>query len=374
MQIRRLRLQQFRNAQSADYQFQEGLIFITGANGSGKTTILEAIGLLSFLKSFRNGLDRDLIAFGASYYRVSAEFETHGTRHKIGIAYGRTEPSAALAKVYDLDGARREKSANIIGKIATVVLSPDDLKIVAGEHQDRRKFFDLQLSLVFPLYYQSLQRYQKALQQRSTLLRQSRTAGVEHEPLWLAIDKELANAGFEILMRRREFFPFFETEFSRNLSKISREKDTWKIVYHGETRHVQSAADYLLMLQNARKNDLKLRQTTTGIHRDRVFFCQNGELQREIKLIASQGQKRSAVLAMKMAQYEHFVQKQTLKPILLIDDVLNELDLSRREGFIDFMRSAGQVFFTTTDLEGLKGYLGQLSAQMPVQEIRLENS
>lgn len=377
--IHGLGLANFRNAESAQYTFGTGLIFITGNNGAGKTTILEAIGLTSFLRSFRFALDREMIRFGSSFYRIETGFSVGSAKHRLSIAFGRNpeDPKGALVKKYMFDGRANTRAAEIIGRIPTVVLSPDDLRIIAGDHAERRRFLDLLLSMLYPAYFAALQQYQRALKMRSQALKSRPDEG-----MLAAIDRELATAGVQILEKRRQFIPEFTAPFNENVYRISAGKDAWKMDYHGDTRAVNSVDEYMVMLRERRANDLRLRQTTAGIHRDRIFFLADGSLRElqaaggtaslpDIRTVGSQGQKRTAALALKMAQFNYMQAKLGMRPVLLIDDVLNELDLGRRASFVDFLGNVGQVFFTTTDLVGMQDFLKNLHQTTPVQNIEL---
>lgn len=362
-----LRLTNFRNATKSEYQFEAGLTFITGDNGAGKTTILEAIGLISFLKSFRIALDRELIQFGASFYRIEGSFTSGQLSQKVSIGFGRNPDDAKAkdVKKYSLDGRAGEKAATIIGRLPTVVLSPDDMRIIAGDHTERRRFLDLLLSMLYPGYFSSLQQYHRALKLRSQALKSR-----PDEAVLAAIDRELAQSGVEILEKRLQFLPEFADPFAANVAKISGGRDTWHIQYQGSTRQVVTIDDYMAMLKEHRANDLRLRQTTTGIHRDRIFFLADAH---DIRTVGSQGQKRTGALALKMAQFSYMQQKSGSTPVLLIDDILNELDLGRRASFVEFLSGdqIGQVFFTTTDLVGMQDYLTDLKKKRAVQNIEL---
>ncbi|MCS6971898.1 MAG: DNA replication and repair protein RecF [Leptospiraceae bacterium] len=362
-----LSLTNFRNQKSLRLKFSHGLIFLTGKNGSGKTSVLEAIGLISFLRSFRKATDRDMLCFGTPYYRIECSFSVHGTAQQAAIAFGRNseDPRAATVKKYWLNG-QEVKAAGLIGRLACVVLTPDDIGILDGEHSERRRFLDLLLSTLSPGYFSALQQYHRALKLRSQALQSRADEGVLG-----AIDRELASHGMEILNRRREFLPEFAEYFNHNVHKISSAKDNWQMCYRGTTDQLASIDDYLAMLRAQRAHDLRLRQTTCGVHRDRLYFFADGNAEREIRSTASQGQKRTAALALRMAQYFYLGHKLRLRPVLLIDDVLNELDLNRRAAFIEFLRDTGQVFFTTTDLTGMQDFLAALGQDVAVQTISL---
>lgn len=368
IKISSLSLVNFRNSEKAAYTFSEGLIFITGMNGAGKTTILEAIGLTSFLKSFRFAMDREMIRFGSTFYRTEVGFTAPSGNHRIAISFGRNpdDAKAALVKKYAIDGRTNERAAAIIGRIPSVVLSPDDLRIVAGDHTERRRFIDLLLSMLYPGYFTALQNYQRALKLRSQLLKTR-----PDEAVLAAVDRELATAGTEILIKRRQFIPEFAAPFAASVEKISLGKDKWALQYQGETKQVESVTDYMAMLKDHRANDLRLRQTTSGVHRDRLFFLGPNGAEHDIKTVGSQGQKRTAALALKLAQFNYMQEKLGTRPVLLIDDVLNELDLTRRASFVDFLGGVGQVFFTTTDLIGMQDFLKGLGQSAPVQNIEL---
>lgn len=368
VKITNLSLANFRSSEKASYSFSEGLIFITGINGAGKTTILEAIGLSSFLKSFRFAMDREMIRFGATFYRTEVRFTAPTGNHRIAVSFGRNpdDAKAAMVKKYAIDGRANERAAAIIGRIPSVVLSPDDLRIVAGDHTERRRFIDLLLSMLYPGYFTALQNYQRALKMRGQLLKSRPDEGV-----LTAIDRELAAAGTEILLKRRQFIPEFAGPFATSVSKISLGKDAWQLDYQGETRLVESASDYAAMLKEHRANDLRLRQTTSGVHRDRLFFLGPNGADHDIRTVGSQGQKRTAALALKLAQFDYMQQKSGMRPVLLIDDVLNELDLGRRASFVDFLGGVGQVFFTTTDLVGMQDFLKGIGQSAAVQNIEL---
>jgi DNA replication and repair protein RecF len=311
-----------------------------------------------------------MINFSATFYRIEATCKTGSLDHKIAISYGRNpdEAKAALVKKYALDGRANEKAANLIGRIPSVVLSPDDMRIIAGDHTERRRFLDLLLSMLYPAYFSALQHYHRALKMRSQVLKSR-----PDEAVLVAVDRELSAAGVQILTNRRQFIPEFATPFTENVAKISGGKDSWQIQYRGDTEAVTTIEDYMALLKSRRANDLRLRQTTAGIHRDRIFFLADGHSDRDIRIVGSQGQKRTAALALKMAQFNYMRGKLNATPILLIDDILNELDLARRASFIDFLASGepGQVFFTTTDLVGMQDELRNFEQLTGVQNIQL---
>jgi DNA replication and repair protein RecF len=321
-------------------------------------------------------LDREMIRFGSCFYRIETSFSVGTAKHRLAIAFGRNpeDPKAELVKKYMFDGRVNVRAAEVIGRIPTVVLSPDDLRIIAGDHAERRRFLDLLLSMLYPAYFTALQRYQRALKMRSQTLRSRPDEG-----MLAAVDRELATAGIQILEKRRGFIPEFIAPFNDNVARFSTGKDAWTIEYLGETRGVSTLEDYLVMLRERRTHDLRLRQTTAGIHRDRIFFLagnlhpvhEGASALLDIRTVGSQGQKRTAALALKMAQFVYMQSKLKLRPVLLIDDVLNELDVQRRANFIDFLGNVGQVFFTTTDLAGLQDFLNVLHQTTPVQNIEL---
>ena len=361
-QLLKLELTGFRTYETLSVPLEAEAVFFIGQNGAGKTSILEAIGVASVLRSFRGGNDRDMIRFGNPFYSVTVDYSSAGKNSRQHVAFGR-DPSLTQqkdARRMSLNGEKINRSSEFIGRLQTVFFSPDDIAIVDSGPAERRRFFDILLSSLFPGYYENLQNYQRTLKLRSALFK----SNSKPDNVYLSsLDKELAKAGNVILGRRISFIKKFEPAFQKYVALISGSRDQWRIVYR-PTILAQDERNYFQELEKNRSKDLRLRQTTCGIHRDQIAFLpepagsfeeQNPDLSR----IASQGQKRTAALALKMAQYELTREVRGERPVLLIDDVLNELDSTRRKHFIHFLHEIGQALITTTDVDSIAAYLAE---------------
>ena len=355
--INRIRLENFRSHKSLDLNLKGRVIFFTGPNGIGKTSLLEAISIASILKSFRNARDKDIIQWDSTLYTIDIEFETRHGVQQLHLGYGKHPDvdSRAMQRAMSINKAKVSKVAQFIGKFQTVAFSPDDTDIVDTTPKARRQFLDLMLSSLYVNYLEALQLYRKSLRIRSEVLKKSRDKNYI-----AAIDKEIAKYGSLILKKRIEFIEDFQTPFQQFVSQISNSKDSWALRYECSIPGGEDASVYYQALQQRVEHDLRIRQTTLGVHRDRITFHPPDREKLDLQQIGSQGQKRTVALALKMAQFAYTRRITHQTPILLIDDVLNELDVNRRKSFISFLHNIGQALITSTDLAGMEEYLGAL--------------
>jgi len=369
LQIKKLRLENFRSYSRIDQHFDSQMVIITGPNGSGKTTILEAIGLLSNLRSFRNGSDKDLLKKGEPFYTIEGEFGSTKGLEKLFCSFGSSENEKASRRM-KVNGKAVERVSGFIGKFATVVFSPDDIAIIDSGPAERRRFIDMVLSMVSTGYLNALQQYKKSLTQRGAILHRS---GAKTDPILLrSIDRELSVYGATIQKEREGFLKQFTPMFKKYVNEISGGKDQWEIIYQPSIPDGSMKEGYFAGLERGRANDLRLRQTTRGVHRDRVGFYSSDN--NELSSFASQGQKRTVVLSMKLAQYEYTRSITDSSPIMLIDDVLNELDVERRKLFIRYLNQSGQTFITTTDIKALEGFIREKMEQIAVSVFELSGN
>lgn len=364
LRLKHLKLRNFRNYVKLDLEIQGRLVFFTGNNGAGKTSILEALGLLSNLRSFRGASDRDMIHWNEDHYAMELLYEGPAGDSALRLGYGLTgETKKSWQRRMSSGGKRIERVGEYIGKFNTVVFSPGDLHIMEGSMGERRKYIDMVISTLNPSYLEALQNYRRALAMRSKVLGTHKG----HDTSYIeAISAELAKSGAYIQKERLLFLEKFSPHFEAFVRRISAQKDSWVIRYLPSIESGASFEGYREALTKALPNDLLRRHTTRGVHRDRLMFHPAGEKRLEIKEIASQGQKRTAALALKMAQFAYTGEATHRTPVLLIDDVLNELDIQRRESFISFLNETGQSLITTTDISALKSFIEQKKKEMPV--------
>lgn len=357
MFVKALKIKNFRNHGETRLDFKSRLVFFIGDNGEGKTNIIEAIHLFSTLKSFRDNPDDEMLGWEKDYYFLKLDFAADETDKSIEIGYSRAEN---LKKKIKLNNEVIHKKADIIGELKCVVFSPVDMKIIEGGPSERRRFIDSFISTVNRSYLNNILSYNKILKQRNTLLKKKGVTKFELMP-W---DKLLIERGKEITLARRDVLLLLNDLYKESLNKLSGNKDNFEIKYFP---NVEDINEYQSKMESRFEKDLRLGYTTTGIHRDDIFVGKDGK---DIQEFGSQGQKRSTVISLKTALFKYIQMKEGESPILLIDDVIRELDVKRREYFVNLIIDCGQAFFTTTDLEGIVDYIGNLEDKKQIFRIK----
>ncbi|MCG6191629.1 DNA replication/repair protein RecF [Leptospira sp. FAT2] len=357
MFLKHLTLQNFRSHEELSLDFDSRLIFFVGDNGEGKTNLLEAICMLSWLKSFRESEDSNLIRWGSENYFLRGKIKENQKESVLEIGFT-VKPSVKRKLKFNQEEVK--KRTDLIGKFITVLLTPMDLKIIEGGPAERRKFIDAFISSFDPYYLDSLLEYNKILKHRNALLKTG-TSDASHLSIW---DRKLIEKGVLILNKRKEIVGELNSYYQTNLDKLSGGRDGLELTYKP---NVRDEAEFSEKIGRNLGRDLRLGYTSVGIHRDDLFI---GTADRDITEFGSQGQKRSTVIALKAATFNYYKNVLNTTPVLLIDDVIRELDVKRREYFVDLVINAGQAFFTTTDLEGIQDYVGKLEDQKQIFMIR----
>ena len=348
MRVKSLSLKNFRNYEQASITPDSGVTVFTGPNAQGKTNILEALHLCCLGRSHRTARDEELIRWGADSARVQILTQQLDGTHEVTILLSRTQKKKKLVRI----GARQaERIGELFGHVCGVLFSPEDLSIVKDGPAERRRFLDMQLSQLRPQYFYSLQRAVRTLNQRNALLKEI----ARHPSLLPTLDmwdEQLARVGAEIAQNRREAIAFLDGEARRAHASLTDGREELRLWYISQTVDAPDAAEQLLgRLRAARSEDLRRMTTTVGIHRDDMGVTINGK---EARTFASQGQQRSAVLSLKLAQLEMAARETGEAPILMLDDVMSELDPQRRRQLIERIDRV-QTFVTCTDLSDLAG-------------------
>ena len=348
MRVKSLSLKNFRNYEQASITPDSGVTVFTGPNAQGKTNILEALHLCCLGRSHRTARDEELIRWGADSARVQILTEQLDGTHEVTILLSRTQKKKKLVRI----GARQaERIGELFGHVCGVLFSPEDLSIVKDGPAERRRFLDMQLSQLRPQYFYSLQRAVRTLNQRNALLKEI----ARHPSLLPTLDmwdEQLARVGADIAQNRREAIAFLDEEARRAHASLTDGREELRLWYISQTVDAPDAAEQLLgRLRAARSEDLRRMTTTVGIHRDDMGVTINGK---EARTFASQGQQRSAVLSLKLAQLEMAAKETGEAPILMLDDVMSELDPQRRRQLIERIDRV-QTFVTCTDLSDLAG-------------------
>jgi DNA replication and repair protein RecF len=329
-----LRLRDFRNYARLDADFAPGFHVLLGDNAQGKTNILEAVYLMATLRSFRGVGGAQMIRHGAKGYFVGGRVVGQGD-HEIKMYWSARERKLAL------DGQPVKKLADYFGALRTVVFCTEDLQLVKGTARSRRRFLDLLLAQTQPGYLSLLQRYMRCVRARNALLKPR----VADEAALDSFSAELIRLGSEIIRARRDLVPKFSPLARLAYRRIASDAEELRIEYQPSVKH-----DFAVELAQSRARERSFRATLVGPHRDDLTLLQNGQSAAQF---GSEGQKRTLAIALKMAQAEFLGGIHGSPPILLIDDVMGELDVKRRSGFLPLLeqarRSSGQVFMTCTE-------------------------
>lgn len=345
MVLKRLSLFNFRNYHEITIDFFEGINILYGENGAGKTNILEAIYFLAITKSFRTNIERHLVSSKQNMFRIKGEFENaQGRAFESSIAYALTEGKRLI-----VNSQKISKFTDYVGEVPTVLLSPDDLNLSQGSPQQRRRFIDLLLCQSHKLYMHHLMQYNRSLKQRNQLLQQERV----DDQLLDSWEENLIQNGVEIILKRRETVQYLSDLVKQYYQALSGREDKVKIIYQCNVEDAKAgsgAADalraaYQKQFEKNRAQEKESGFTRIGPHRDELLFLINGK---PMKTYASQGEHKTMVIALKLAEFYYLQQQRTEAPLLLFDDIFGELDANRIRLMLSQLSHFGQVFVTTT--------------------------
>lgn len=341
MYLNKLKLNNFKNISQAELTFCANVNCLVGENGVGKTNILDAIHYLSFCKSYFNVIDANNIKYDEDFFSIHGFYSfKENSIEKYSCVLKKAE-----RKLFKCEDKEYNRFSEHIGKIPLVMITPSDQELIIGGSELRRKFLDLVISQVDTLYLDNLIKYNKALMQRNALLKhfyQTHTFNLQSLQIW---DEQMISFGTIIHNRRKSFISEFSPIFQYYYNFISSEKEQVEISYVSD----ELADNYQELLNLSLERDRVLKYTSVGIHKDDLELSMNGN---GVKKYASQGQQKSFLLALKLAQFEYIYKRTKIKPILLLDDVFDKLDLKRINQLLHLVGSDrfGQVFVTDTQL------------------------
>lgn len=337
MIINRLELADYRNYEFLDLQFDKGTNILYGDNAQGKTNILEAIYVAATTKSHKGSKDGEIVNFDKEEAHIRTYLEKEGVQTRVDMHLRK-----AKSKGIAIDGQKIKKAADLLGLCNVVFFSPEDLNIIKNGPSERRRFVDMELCQLDNFYLYNLNHYNKIVNQRNKLLKDlyfnpglKDTLGI-----W---DSQLASFGSKIIERRKVFVNQLNEIIYDIHKKLSGGKEEIYIAYEPDV----SVEEFESKLKMNQEKDIKLKQTTTGPHRDDFSFM-NGNI--DVRKFGSQGQQRTAALSLKLSEIE-LVKKITKDtPILLLDDVLSELDSNRQNYLLNSIGGI-QTIITCTGLE-----------------------
>ncbi|MGB9661947.1 MAG: DNA replication/repair protein RecF [Moorellaceae bacterium] len=339
--LAQIALYNFRNYKQSQFEFHRGLNFLIGPNGAGKTNLMEAIAYLAYGRSFRYQQDRELINFNHTHFYLQGKLYRQGQWIELSLSY---RPGNKELRINHAP----QRLLNLLGTMPAVTFVPDDLYLVKGPPVVRRRFLDRQISQVDRSYCYTLLTYRRVLRQRNLLLRQikaGRNKGEELDP-W---DLQLVAMGVPLVKKRREVLTRWSSVAGEYYEILASGQAKMSLIYQPSLKDEE---DWLRALSRNREKEIAAGTTLWGPHRDDFAFQIQGRAGRHF---ASQGEQRSLVLALKIAEVVYFTEVLRFTPLLLLDDVFSELDARRQRALLNLVKDKGQIFISTTDSSLLPG-------------------
>lgn len=355
MKLLTLHIQNFRRHRDAKVLLSDGVNILYGRNGAGKTNLLEAVHYAALTKSFLNASDAECLKFGATHFEIDAVFQNdRGLDASVRVYFSNEE-----GKTVFVNRSPLESFSKIVGEFPCVALSPFDIALVQGSPQERRRFLDSSISQTNKAYLEDLLAYRRLLSQRNRLLGEMKLAreksNVELLSVWTDSFAALVAA---IMFRRLRFV----NEFSQILLKAYRLfqsfDETPTLRYESDVSAGEEATKEEILSQvrtklaQLQEEEIRRGVTLLGTHRDDLSFYINGM---SVKKFASQGQQKTFVICLKLAQHFYIQSILNEKPIFLLDDVFSELDRSRADDLIELLKPMGQSVITTTEKKQFNG-------------------
>jgi DNA replication and repair protein RecF len=348
MTLTRLSVQSFRNLEPATFEFGSGFNIFCGDNAQGKTNILESIYLLGTLKSFRMAKNQDLICWERQFSLIKGLVSAHGSDREVALLLERG------TKKVRVDQKTVVRVADFFGILTTVLFAPEELTMVRGAPESRRRYLDRAIFAGDMMYLTRHHEYMRILKQRNSLLKSGDIRALEP---W---NEQLAAAGAQIVTRRVSYLKRFDAILKSTYREISGTDDEAGIAYrpvHSQCTDVlgDNVACMTAALVKLQDQELMQRTTLAGPHRDDILFTLNGK---NLRSASSQGQQRCFVLGLKMAEIELLRSCHDLQPVLLLDDMASELDSKRTANLLAFIAARNmQVFITTTGMDNFDMFM-----------------
>jgi DNA replication and repair protein RecF len=338
MYLQQLSVINFKNYAGAELTLSPGVNAFLGNNGAGKTNLLDAIHYLSLCKSYFNPIDSQQIKQGEEFFIITGSFNKNDQTEAVACSVKRNQK-----KQFKRNKKDYQRLADHIGLLPLVMISPYDISIIIEGSEERRKFIDNVISQTDNHYLDELIAYNKALINRNALLKRIAETGRYDPDLLEVLDEQLIASGSRIFAKRRLFMESFTEIFNRHYSFISDNVEQVHMVYESQLLD----NDFAVLLKKTIEKDRVLERTTAGIHKDDLQFAIHGM---PMKKFGSQGQQKSFLIALKLAQYTYLYQQKKFKPLLLLDDIFDKLDDDRVTKLMQMVSNHdfGQVFITDT--------------------------
>jgi len=342
--LQALQINHFKNCEDTTLTFSLQVNCLTGKNGSGKTNLLDAIYYLSFTRSFFHTPDQQIIQHEANYLRVEGLYNRNELEEKVVIALQKGEK-----KSLKVNNNEVRKFADHIGQYPLVMITPNDIMLIHEGSEERRKFLDGMIAQTDKVYLNNLLSYNRTLEQRNRQLKDFAESGNFDQTLLASYNDQLIRYGDAIHAKRSAFLQEFIPVFRSYYLTISSSTEVVNLIYESEL----NSNSMTHLLQQSESNDLAAQRTTKGIHKDELVFEIDGYA---LKKVGSQGQQKTFIIALKLAQFAYLNQQLGIKPLLLLDDIFEKLDGERLKKLLHMIGhdDFGQIFITDTDLERLQ--------------------
>jgi DNA replication and repair protein RecF len=360
MYLSQLSLNHFKNYPQTTFRFSPKINVLFGKNGAGKTNVLDAIYYLSITKSYFNSVDHQQILQGEQYFVLEALVNREDISEKLRLVFQR-----GLGKKLLVNNNELEKFSEHIGALPIVMIAPGDIQLIYEGSEERRKFVDLIISQCDRIYLHELMQYQKTIDQRNKLLKDFFENRYFNRDLLEVYNEQLGRSGTYIYRARLAFLDIFKPLFLENYKTLSGTNEQVDLVFESDLNK-QIYPDLLILHEQA---DIDLLRTTRGIHKDDlVFILQHNPL----KKFGSQGQQKSFIISLKLAQFQYLEKMKGVKPLLLLDDIFEKLDQTRLKELFKWITNGnfGQIFITDTQKERAQAILGELAIDPTFFEIR----
>lgn len=345
MKVNSLCLDNFRNYNHFFIEFDRDINILTGSNGQGKTNLIEAIYLLSVGKSFKTHINKQMIMFDCEFAKVKGEVTSNNKLRSLEMILG---SDFKRAKIDDQD---IYKISEYVGLLNVVVFVPDDLYLIKGSPNNRRRFIDLELSKISPIYVFNLSKYNNLLKERNKYLKILNQKNRDGDEYLEVLDEQMARLQVELIKKRIDFIKNLNQKVTSIYNLIAKnDNEKISLRYRCFLKQELTYENILALYKKNHQRDIRYMQSHLGIHKDDLKIFMNGNA---ADLFASQGQQRTIVLSLKIALIELIKDEIGEYPVLLLDDVLSELDEARKNMLLDILNQKIQTFITTTSIDGI---------------------
>lgn len=365
MKLTNLQLQNFRNYESVQLEFTDGVHVFIGENAQGKTNLMESIYALAMTKSHRTTNDKELIGWNKEFATIKGTVEKTATKTNLELQFSK---KGKIAKVNYLE---QKRLSSYLGNLNVILFAPENLTLVKGSPQNRRKFVDMELGQMSSLYLYDLVEYNRVLKQRNTYLKQLAIKKKQPDEYLEVLSEMLSELASKIVFHRLDFMKQLEALAIPIHDQLSLGREKFSVSYQAtiplEDGLTPEQMKEIYMNQFKKNQTREADQATTliGPHRDDLIFYLN---EVPVQTYGSQGQQRSTVLSLKLAEIELMKLSTGEYPLLLLDDVLSELDDDRQIHLIKAIENKVQTFITTTSLDGIKQQFINEPVVIPIEK------